>query len=387
MLNSGWLPIVKRAMPSVETLRWALWDAETPGTINKMGHAMAVCTYLGAGLDMPNLRSLTLDCSHHNLFSTPEGMLVLYRTLHGVSMRLRHLELYHLYFLPPDLFWPSEPKGSNACTNAISEEPFWPHLETIEISVRYSDLFHSSYPNDEPFFEFEQTPYDTDEYDCPREPEYAWRLAAEPVEFNKVATAISRAMLNMPKLQTFTFNGVLDGHQEYISDKLQCERQEARWEAARHLPPPRRTHAEMKAERARKRAMRKHALERAFLFMPGYRAERPEYVEWLEGVAAGEYDDSDSDEDLMLGVKSTKEDEESEVGSEEYVGAIDEHLPFYYKRAITALGPEASDAVYGPMAGFAKVVGWKPPKEVLRNWATLRRRLMRKERETGKVVG
>ena len=51
------------------------------------------------------------------------------------------------------------------------------------------------------------------------------------------------------------------------------------------------------------------------------------------------------------------------------------HLPLFYDAAMTALGFQATDDVYGPLAGLTRLAGsgWGAPAEALLNWAKLRK--------------
>jgi len=290
-LHHSWLPKIQAAMPQLTAIGWEL-DAEEH--ILEMNHGdipgvtpsdtlKGITGVLAKTMDMSNLQVLDLklrdyDCTFGQWPMTlPEnsaGLLTIYKTLRKISLRLREFHIDGYFLLPPDLFWPSKADLADG-----QEEPFWPHME--DFTVCFSGPGYS-YPNGEMFFDWTEEPdpaqlQDEDEDDDGSEP--LDKLASVPTEFNKLIIAASRAMLRMPKLESFIFT-TEDEPMERLSNIIS-----------------------------------------------------------KTGPGRG----------------------------------LD--LPLYYNKE-EALGPNAKDDEYLPMAGFGRLVGWEPPAEVLENWAHLRKMLV-----------
>jgi len=312
-LHVGWLPIIKEAMPALHDLNWDLVKPEDMPP-------SSVCQTLESGLDLSNLRYLLLEVQD------PE--LEIYEALRGISTRLQELRLRGSYALSPHLFWPSDKRGRPMPETADDVKvPFWPYLKTLEFELETHSDPRLTHPSMKPLFDLKYVPHDidADEFEDHDVSKTGYRLASAPVDFNNFLVAVSHAMLHMPKLEVFIIQDALCDND--AQDEIELRILEAR-QKARQLQ-----------EEATNPALRaKHLRERS--------RSTPYYFKRLK----------------------KKPDLEAKFGP-------CPTMPFYYERATTALGPDASDSVYGPMAEFGQAIGWEAPAEVLTNWAKLRRML------------
>jgi len=135
-----------------------------------------------------------------------DGADQIWTALRNVSMQLRCLSISGDFMVLPSLFWPDRSERGVG----TDKVPYWPHLEELYVTVNGRSFF-----NDRDLFEWNPfEPADPDDLmmGVNNDDEDATAdgvdrmmptLALEPTEFNNVIASASRAMLRMPKLNTF----------------------------------------------------------------------------------------------------------------------------------------------------------------------------------------
>ena len=225
-LHHAWMSMIETAMPNLEHLGWRFGEPrsnhdDTTGNSAADLDPPKLCLALAA-LDLSHLQSLELELDDCDTMlpaagcmdeSRPEytnRVVPLNTALRNLSTRLRHLRLVGYFDLTPEFFWPHSPSAPDTNPNPTDsnpqDEPHWPLLQTL--SVEMTSHRHLGRGR--------------------RKGKLDSVERFNPKLFDRLTVAVSRALLRMPKLESYRLSAVDQGWRAPNGGSLLFE---VRWES------------------------------------------------------------------------------------------------------------------------------------------------------------